>query len=203
MAELRLELRHAGFQTALCGGLQEARGMSAVPPSLRPTSPCHSLTLFLMLIMRGNAGRGGGGEGRVDEGSHGVSWWVTPPHQAPSAAPVCSRGISCSVDHTACACGSSGCGGTQSSWGFILEGGQGPILHLHAFLPLESEDPLISRLHDGPRPAGAGESLDSCPWLPHPSNGDNKPPDFLAKRMKIAFGCAGWAGLHRSRFHPS
>ena len=72
--------------------------MSAAPPSLRPASPCHSLTLFLMLIMRGNAGRGGGGEGRVDEGSHGVSWWVTPPHQAPSAAPVCGRGISCSVD---------------------------------------------------------------------------------------------------------
>ena len=106
------------------------------------------------------------------------------------------------LTHTACACGSCGCGGTQSSWGFFLEGDQGLILHLHTFLPLESEDPVVPRLPDGPRLAGARGSLDSCPWLPHPSNGDNKRPDFLAKRMKVACGCSGRAGLHRSRYSP-
>ena len=113
MAELRLELRHAGFQTALCGGLQEARGMGDDPnhvcgASLPETCPPMSQSDSLSHAHnegecgkgRRNVERGGGGEGRVDEGSHGVSWWVTPPHQAPSATPVRDRGISCSVDPT-------------------------------------------------------------------------------------------------------
>lgn len=109
MAELGLELGPARFQTALCGGLLEVRAMgedpnhacgTSLPQTCSPHSPmsqsaCHAHN-------EGECGKEGG-EGGVDEGSHGVSWWVTPHHQAPTAVPMSSRGISCCVDpHSVC-----------------------------------------------------------------------------------------------------
>ena len=86
------------------GQWERTQTMPAAPPSLRParpTPPCHSLPLC-RAHNEGECGKEGG-EGGVDEGSHGVSWWVTPPHPAPTAIPICSRGISCCVDpHSMC-----------------------------------------------------------------------------------------------------
>lgn len=105
--------------------------------------------------------------------------------------------------------GSYGCGGTNSSWDFFLEGDQGLNITCTTFPgltvkrpPIPTPTPIVDPklAEHGQWACGGDGSVDFCPWFPHPSNEANKAPAYSSDRIKVGLGHTrtSWALMPRA-----